>query len=189
MASMVAMAISLIWSLWRYGHSCHRRHSWSRSSIWVSKEASGPHDCILLSQLCLQNLFWGLRLKIHTDIFFLYKFWKSFAYFVAKRAVVARNKVEFCHFFNYECILLKFHDFLYLYASGAALISRHLEYNQTIWKINSLSRKIFIFTDYFFFNKYFQWYKIFDFYYYFAKIQSFNIFHVQFESLFCWVHG
>ena len=65
--------------------------------------------------------------------------------------VVVRNKVEFCHFFKNECNLLKFHDFLYFYASGAALIFRHLEYNQTIWKRNSFYRKIFIFTDYYFF--------------------------------------
>ena len=40
---------------------------------------------------------------------------------------------------------------MYFYASGAALIFRHLEYKQTIWKRNGCYRKIFIFTDYPFF--------------------------------------
>ena len=85
MASMAAMAITLIWPLWRYGHSCHRRHSWSRQSIWVSKEASGPQDCNLWSWFCLNSHFKGKKLKIHAKIFFLYKFWKSFVYLVEKK--------------------------------------------------------------------------------------------------------
>ena len=61
-----------LWQLWPYchnGHSCHRRHSWSRLLIWVSKEASGPQDCSLWSWFCLNNEFWGQNLKIHAEIF------------------------------------------------------------------------------------------------------------------------
>ena len=74
MVSMAPMAISLIWPLWRYGHSCHRGHSSSRPPIWVSKEASGPQDCSLWSQFCLNDTFKGQKLKIHAEIIFLYNF-------------------------------------------------------------------------------------------------------------------
>ena len=43
-STMATMAISLILPFWRYGNSCHRRHSSSKPSIWVSKEASGTQD-------------------------------------------------------------------------------------------------------------------------------------------------
>ena len=58
-----------------------------RPLILVSTEASGPQDCSPWSQFCLKKLFLGQRLKINADIFFLYKLWKSFVYFVGKNRV------------------------------------------------------------------------------------------------------
>ena len=53
----------------------------------LSNKGSGPQDSSPLSQFCLKNPFLGQKLKIHVDIFFLYKFWKSFVYFVEKEGL------------------------------------------------------------------------------------------------------
>ena len=84
----VAMATMAIWPLWPYyvyGHSCHNRHSWSWPLIWVSKEASGPKDWSFWSWFCRINDFEGQNIKSNSEIFFLYKFWKSFVFLVNKQ--------------------------------------------------------------------------------------------------------
>ena len=89
---------SLMNTLWLYKHKRTTEESIkyiNKMRIWFDsiysrltsflKEASGPQDCSLWIKFCPKNLLRGYKLKIHGEIFFLYKFFKSFVYSVEKK--------------------------------------------------------------------------------------------------------
>ena len=58
----------------------------------VSFNSSGPKEYSLQSRLCLQNCLMSKKLKLLIEIFFLYKFRKSFVYFAKKQRLWGKGK-------------------------------------------------------------------------------------------------
>ena len=74
--------------------NCMRLKSFTHAIIsrLVSFNSSGPKECSLQSRFWLKKFLMWKKLKLLIEIFFLYKFRKSFVYFAKKQQLWGKGK-------------------------------------------------------------------------------------------------